>query len=410
MEITNLASDKFISVERFEFESSMGGHDHCEVLAVIREGDADNFSGLLDRECTVKDKALDWTGVISESEIIRRVAGVYVRVRLEGLTVRHDKIIRNRIFQQPEKTFEDIFKAMALNGAMLDGAAKKISVPGIQLQDGETDYAFLKRLAASLGLNLFAQSRGALKFVAGEFLSDAQRELDIGRVKIWRRTESAGGNRLELSTEENLNVGEKIGLEGKTFIVTRKRLVMESSRVVEYCRLIEYGKHESESSTSEKILPAKVVENNDPDKRGRVRVEFVDPFEDALSKTRDWIAMGNDHSSGDRGLVFVPNIGDAVLVCVRDGSGIYFSARREEKISAPFDDPAKKYIIIGKEKYIELNDEALLIRNKNATVEVGEEKISLMVGDNAIKIDKSELVLNVSGTTVKLSGGGVDIN
>lgn len=403
MEIKNLSSDKFVSIERFEFQSAIGNHDRCEIVAVINEKDAGNFKGLLNKTVGLKDKDFDWTGIVTESELMSRVDGIYVRVRLDGLTVKHDKDFRNRIFQQPKKTVDDIFGAMKLKGVALIGDGKNKEVPGIIIQDGETDFAFLKRLTAALGLKLFAESKGTLKFTAGEFLSNAQKNLNSNKIKIWSQTECANGNRLVLSTDENLNVGEKISVGGKTFIVEKKRIVNESTRFVQYCHLKEIKKSDAKPSTVEKILSATVVENNDPDKRGRIRVDFLQPFEDALKDDRAWIAMSNDFSSEGKGFIFIPNSGDTVSVCVRDGEGIYISARRDKTIGAPFDTPDKKYLILGDKQFIEFNDDAFIIRNNDATITVGKEKVEIAVGDNKFAVDKNRIVSEVKKTAVELT-------
>ena len=396
MEIKNLSSDKFVSIESFEFKSAIGCHDQCELVALINEKDAGCFNGLLNKTVGLKDKNFDWTGIVVESELMSRVEGIYVRVRLNGLTVKHDKSIRNRIFQQPEKTFNDIFGAMKLEGATLIGEGKNTKVPGIQIQDGETDFEFLKRLTAALGLRLFAESKGALKFIAGEFISNAQKNLKVDKIKIWSQTESADGNRLVLSTDENLNVGEKISVGGKTFIVEKKRIVNESTRFVQYCQLKECKKIDAAPSTVEKILSATVAKNDDPNKSGRVQVDFVEPFDDVLKSDRAWIEMCNDYSSGDKGLIFIPNVGDAVSVCVRNGVGSYISARRDKKIGAPFDSPDKKYLIWGDKQFIELNNDALILKNNDATITVGKDKIEIAVGDkNKITVDKNAINLSV---------------
>lgn len=410
MEIKNLSSDKFVCIEHFEFQSAIGCHDCCDIAAVIREKDAGNFKGLLNKTVSLKDKNFDWTGIVTESELMSRVEGMYIRVRLNGLTVKHDKDVRNRIFQQPEKTFNDIFGAMKLEGATLIGEGKNTKAPGIQIQDGETDFEFLKRLAAALGLRLFAESKGALKFIAGEFISNAQKNLNSNKIKIWSQTESADGNRLVLSTDENLNVGEKISVGGKTFIVEQKRIVNESTRFVQYCRLKECKKIAAAPSTVEKILSATVAKNDDPNKSGRVQVDFLAPFNDVLKSDRAWIEMSNDFSSNDKGLIFIPNVGDDVSVCVRNGVGSYTSTRRDKKIGAPFDSPDKKYLIWGKNQFIELNDDAFIIKNNDSMITVGKDKIEIAVGSkNKIAVDKNAITM--SGGSVKIKGrGGVDIN
>lgn len=57
---------------------------------------------------------------------------------------------------------------------------------------------------------------------------------------------------------------------------------------------------------------AVVVENNDPDKLGRVRVRFK--WQEETREMSPWIRYNWQHAGKDRGFYFVPEVGDEVLV------------------------------------------------------------------------------------------------
>ena len=403
MEITNFVNDKIVSIENFEFETSIGKHDSCEFLALIREKDIGNFQNLLNKTCGLRYNNFSWNGIVTESEIIRYVEGVYVRVHIAGLTILHDKICHNRIFQQPKKTVYDIFGALNLNNASIDGSMKKAEVQNIQIQKNETDFNFLKRLADLLDTNFFALSQDVLKFVVGNFISDTPKNIDKNKAKIWRQVENETGCFIVISTEEDLNVGDQIIFDGKNYILERKRIVKETSNFIQYYYIKELKENNATSPISESILSAKVVENNDPEKLGRIQVEFLPPFEDVLTNERIWIQMSSNYSSDENGLIFIPNIGDEVFVHLKNGIGSYFNAIRDKKIAAPFDTPDKKYLIWGKNQYLEFSDEALKIQNENSVIRIEKDKIEISVDKkNKIKIDKSAIIFSVSDSQVKL--------
>jgi type VI secretion system secreted protein VgrG len=63
------------------------------------------------------------------------------------------------------------------------------------------------------------------------------------------------------------------------------------------------------------IVPARVVEHNDPKKMGRIKVQYFWQ-EDG---TAYWARMMTPHAGGDRGFMFMPEVGDEVVVVFEDG-------------------------------------------------------------------------------------------
>jgi uncharacterized protein involved in type VI secretion and phage assembly len=58
--------------------------------------------------------------------------------------------------------------------------------------------------------------------------------------------------------------------------------------------------------------PARVVDNNDPLKAGRVRVQF--PWQEDKGQKTPWIRLIQPHSGAGKGFHFIPEIGEEVLV------------------------------------------------------------------------------------------------
>ena len=63
------------------------------------------------------------------------------------------------------------------------------------------------------------------------------------------------------------------------------------------------------------VVAARVVEHNDPKKMGRLRVQFFWQTEGATH----WARMVSPHAGPDRGLMFMPEVGDEVAVAFEDG-------------------------------------------------------------------------------------------
>ncbi len=63
------------------------------------------------------------------------------------------------------------------------------------------------------------------------------------------------------------------------------------------------------------VVPARVVDHNDPKKMGRVRVQFFWQTEGAAH----WARMVAPHAGPERGFMFMPEVGDEVAVGFEDG-------------------------------------------------------------------------------------------
>ena len=63
------------------------------------------------------------------------------------------------------------------------------------------------------------------------------------------------------------------------------------------------------------VVPARVVDNKDPNNLGSVRVQFFWQEEGQTS----WVRMMTPHAGSDRGFYFVPDVGDEVWVTFEDG-------------------------------------------------------------------------------------------
>jgi uncharacterized protein involved in type VI secretion and phage assembly len=63
------------------------------------------------------------------------------------------------------------------------------------------------------------------------------------------------------------------------------------------------------------VVPARVVEHNDPKKMGRIKVQYFWQEEGPAH----WARMMTPHAGADRGFMFMPEVGDEVVVVFEDG-------------------------------------------------------------------------------------------
>ena len=88
--------------------------------------------------------------------------------------------------------------------------------------------------------------------------------------------------------------------------------------------------------------PARIIDNNDPEGLGRVKVEF---YWASGSTSSDWMRMIQPHSGAGKGFYFIPEIGEEVLVGFEGGNaqcpyvmGTHYNGKESSGYSTPEND------------------------------------------------------------------------
>lgn len=130
------------------------------------------------------------------------------------------------------------------------------------------------------------------------------------------------------STVANLASGHAVKIEGMkqmdgTYWVTYVKHVCDLSTGFGYYNVFEctpvdvaYPKYKSARPAITNMQMAVVVDNNDPDKLGRLKVQF--PW--CASDETPWVRLMTPHAGSERGWYCLPEIGDEVLVGYEQGS------------------------------------------------------------------------------------------
>jgi len=214
--------------------------------------------------------------------------------------------------------------------------------------------------------------------------------------------------------------------------------------------------------------PAKIIDNNDPEGLGRVKVEF---YWAAGSKSSDWMRLIQPHSGAGKGFYFIPEIGEEVLVgfeganaqapyvmgaqyngkqisgyntpkndikAIQTRSGIKIIFNDDENSLLIEDPSGNKYFMDGKgntfvtapkNMTFDIGEDLTINVGKNMTTQVGEDqttdvsknksttvtnKISLQAEEYKQNIDKNktidiggDLKETTSTTTHKATGGDI---
>jgi len=148
---------------------------------------------------------------------------------------------------------------------------------------------------------------------------------------------------------------------------------------------------------------AVVKDNNDPDKLGRVRVNF---FWQESNMMSPWLRSVNVYSGADRGFYFIPEVGDEVLVGFEGGDaekpflmGSMYHGKNKPKTSWPDKDNSFKGIMTQSKLKIEFDD-----KKKITTIETPGGNKAVLSDDG-----KSILLQDQNQNKVELSSGGITI-
>ncbi|MFJ1492203.1 type VI secretion system Vgr family protein [Capnocytophaga canis] len=174
--------------------------------------------------------------------------------------------------------------------------------------------------------------------------------------------------------------------------------------------------------------PAQVVDNNDPEGLGRVRVQFL--WQQRKGEKTPWIRVAQPHAGAGKGFYFIPEIGEEVLVDFEDQNaerpfvlGSYYNGKQKSNYHTAGND--KKVIHTRSGTKIILNDAegSVFIEDpsgntylmdgqgninvnapKNITFTAGE-NLNINVGQNMITSVGNDMTTNVVNDKISSIGG-----
>jgi type VI secretion system secreted protein VgrG len=173
--------------------------------------------------------------------------------------------------------------------------------------------------------------------------------------------------------------------------------------------------------------PATVTDNNDPQKLGRVKVQFS--WHDGTSS---WIRVANAYAGNNRGIYFVPEIGTEVLVGFEGGDpdhpyviGSFYNGDNLPDDSWPTGSNDKKIICTNSGHKVEFDDSSgggkITVStaggNNQIVLSLSPDKITIQsqgdieIKGNNIKVDAQGTLdfHATSGITIKADGGNVSV-
>ncbi len=393
--------ENVISIEEFEYCSEVNEHEQCRFVCYAREKNVDSLLKLNDSDCTYEDERFSFNGHIREVTVSRDISGNRIEVISVGKTYMYDEDIHFRIFQNAEKTLSDILSKLGSMSDVKHEGEKDRVIEGIVIQNGITDWDFAKSLSRMLCENIFP---GENTFIARS--GKEQVELAEDECIDYKYTIGRNCDRLFCRVNRNLKMGTVVEFNGKKLVVCKKKYVLEKEQYY-----FEYFLREVKEEVNDIViendvlLEAIVSDNNDPDKKGRVKVSFnIDVMEDSMGDSPIWIERGCFYATKGYGAVFIPAVDDKVIVKITNGKAIVLGSLRTEAYNESFQSQNNKYFLLDEKVFVEYKEGCFTITNKENNVNVSDKQITINMGDkNQVVIESGKVCIQIDKSAVEIA-------
>lgn len=348
-----------------------------------------------------------------------------------------------RIFQSTEKTYRSIlnhicddneFEIIFLNE---DFAENRIEMPIIQLN--ETDMELICRIASQMNTSVWIddKSDGICQIRIGDKRGNSVIELGTESLTVFEKEYSKDLEKVRIQIDRTnkllkvFDIGKVIRIAGKDYIIEEIKIVKQNQVYRYECLAIRKRKKHNaiKKNIIEKIsvhhFVGKVTNNQDPESRGRVQVDFnVEEVQDIADNYRSWIDVETIYDGKQGGVIFLPDIGDWVDVLWNGRELLVTGVRRREAISEEYQNLERKYIVDALNRNICFAQEGLMISSGDSEIFVNEDKVEvkngstgIVITDGRIHMDTDKkLECNVSkeiimeGNRIELKGSTITIN
>lgn len=373
-------------------------------------------------------------GLVREVSVSESHHGAIVTVRANSFSILADEELHTRIFQNPNQTLGDILKKISWDKAKCepdlgDAAGKKPSglivadVPtNAVVQNDETDFSFLLRLAHLVGYRLFiadtivgrttlelAKTRGIKKIAAKEIITLTRRQIK-GKLNLILRAKPTA----------ELDAGTATQIEGLTgsFVVMKKSVIKRRETFLFIYELESADVMPNQSAADgqggrERIFPAKITSVDDPKNFGRVQVAFDGEDMAKNPVERLWLPWRTSYAGkgGQGGIVFLPDKNDRAEVLLAGNNLVASNNFRTGCLLNECSKPAEKYIGNNFKQRIFWREKSLELFSADNTVFMDEKKIELVTGKGKtrIRLEEDKIFLQTPDNLVEMSPAGIKV-
>lgn len=397
--------DNIISIESFEYLNRIDNHELCYFSAWMKEDDLDKALANSDCDIDFEDDSFRFAGHVMDVSVSRDISGIFVEVRTIGKTYKSDQNCFSRVFQQEDKTISDILSHMKSMSDIEFQDKDNPTIGDVIFQNNETEWAFILRLINRYGFHLFSSEVPFIGRYGKEKI-----EIDNEQLIDYRFTKNSQSSNLFCRTDISLSIGSQIKYMNNEFYICAKKYVLDKGKYYFEYELIQItNDSEIKKDFVNEYLYAKVTDNNDPDKKGRLQVNFEsENIEDCMKDSPMWIDRLDFYASKGFGPVFIPQIDDIVRIHLFNGDCKIVGCVRSEAYSSPYDDSNFKYLLLDDDIYILFGDGKITVHYKEEVIALSEDEITITSGDkSAIHSTKDKVLIQKDKAAIEITS---DIN
>jgi len=392
--------ENIICIDAFAYHLAVDQHEECNFTVSVSDRETYSCIGQLGNKCTVENDDFKFCGTVTEISVKRYFSSNSLDVKIKGDTIKYDSEKKYRIFQNENKTASDILNCTSMSEAVCFLEEDK-TIREIIVQQNETDWDFALRFAHYLNKHIYPGE--TVRFGDPEKKIQTLEEKNIIDMTLTLREKKS---ECYCTTRKNLNFGGKVKINGKVFVIDEYVYRLLKEEYIREYHLTEYCSDNVSGTLPCYTLLAKVTDNNDPDKKGRLKLEFTEPYEDVMKDQPCMLEMDSLWASKSNGLVTIPSIDDIVTVDINDKTARVTAVRRTEPFGDAYEDCNTKYILISKNIYALWNEEKLHIQFGDKTeLTIDEESITGINDKSLIKTDEKGVHIDTGKTQAEFQDG-----
>lgn len=411
--------------ESFSLKKVFGEHSVCKFRMNVHADEAAALMNKIGEPLAVmlggENPMPVFFGEIYEIALERAISRTCIEVVAFSGSKKTDEEEHTRLFQNPKKTFGEI-----LNPTRLKLKNCRLNLPSelamkkyekILLQNQETDFEFIKRLADYCGTRLWVVDtrQGKAALTVGHCLEDSEHRLSQEDIFFCRASRKKNLKTMHLATKKYFSLGTTVYVGNDTckYLITALEIRQVHGADEIFYELEEYKskKFSVKPAPLEKTvkLKAHVKNSRDAENFGRIQVQVDSSDAEDEDTEKSWLPYRSPYSGKAGGIVFMPDDGDAVELIFSNDDCFICSTFRENKLQEECQKVGDKYIGNNSLQRIFWRENSLELLSSENKIFLDKDKIELTVGENKILVDKKSIVLKTPKNELFLSENGIKI-
>lgn len=410
----------FENIERFKDFSlikNRGEHSFCKFSFVTAR--FDDYSELVGNSVKIiEDNRNLMVGIIEEVAFVTGNTENIVKVTVISKSSELDKEKMSRVFQKENQTYKEILDEMSRRISYdlnVPTSLKEAELAHPIIQMNETNYNFIKRLVYEAYGEFIIVDDGNDKTINAGYIDGSTYEIKTNEVISMALSVSKKVDEIDFAIQggaagkelrQFVDVGKRVLWKGKSYSITFFE-VEKLEGVYRYkCKAIcdlEVGTIDKKEY-QQLMFKAKVVDVDDPDNYGRIRLDFTgDNIEDMTTDNKVWSNVLTSYTAKNGGFVFIPDVDDVVEVVWNGIEFLVIGCLRQEPLAGQYQDVKLKQIGNLYGKNICFAEDKLEITSEEATVTLLDEEVQVLVMDSMVTISKDKIDIDTSQSKVQIN-------